>query len=125
MGESNSRDSCMAAYRQEVRKLEKKFDAFKLHHIIQRDNKAVDALTRLGSSHDQPPLGVFVQDLIKPSIRLKECSPVIVVGTLLGEGGLAPTPETSLGIPTGPAGQTQVPGLEIAAITGPSSSETN
>jgi ribonuclease HI len=30
MGESNCRDSCMVAYRQEVRKLEKKFDGFKL-----------------------------------------------------------------------------------------------
>jgi ribonuclease HI len=34
MGESNCRDSCMVAYRQEVRKLEEKFDGFKLHHIL-------------------------------------------------------------------------------------------
>jgi hypothetical protein len=33
MGESNYHDSCMAAYRQEVRKLEEKFDGFELHHI--------------------------------------------------------------------------------------------
>jgi ribonuclease HI len=35
MGESNCRDSCMAAYQQEVRKLEEKFDGFKLHHTLQ------------------------------------------------------------------------------------------
>jgi hypothetical protein len=33
MGESNYHDSYMAAYRQEVRKLEEKFDGFELHHI--------------------------------------------------------------------------------------------
>jgi ribonuclease HI len=34
MGESNCHDSCMAAYRHEVRKLEEKFDGFELHHIL-------------------------------------------------------------------------------------------
>jgi ribonuclease HI len=74
MGESNYHDSCMAAYRQEVRKLEEKFDGFELHHILRWDNEAADALAQLGSSREQPPLGVFVQDLIKPSIQLKKDS---------------------------------------------------
>jgi ribonuclease HI len=34
MGESNYHDSRMAAYRQEVRKLQEKFDNFELHHIL-------------------------------------------------------------------------------------------
>jgi ribonuclease HI len=34
MGQSNCRDSRMAAYQQEVRKLEEKFDGFELHHIL-------------------------------------------------------------------------------------------
>jgi ribonuclease HI len=34
MGELNCHDSCMAAYRQEVRRLEEKFDGFELHHIL-------------------------------------------------------------------------------------------
>jgi ribonuclease HI len=34
MGESNRHDSRIVAYRQEVRKLEEKFDGFKLHHIL-------------------------------------------------------------------------------------------
>jgi ribonuclease HI len=34
MGESNYNDSHMAAYRQEVRGLDKKFNNFKLHHVL-------------------------------------------------------------------------------------------
>jgi hypothetical protein len=34
MGESNCHDSRMDAYRQEIRKLEEKFDGFELHHIL-------------------------------------------------------------------------------------------
>jgi ribonuclease HI len=34
MGESNYRDSRMAAYKQEIRKLEEKFNSFELHHIL-------------------------------------------------------------------------------------------
>jgi ribonuclease HI len=34
MGQSNRRDSRMAAYQQEVRKLEEMFDGFELHHIL-------------------------------------------------------------------------------------------
>jgi ribonuclease HI len=34
MGESNCRVSCMAIYRQEIRKLEDKLDCFELHHIL-------------------------------------------------------------------------------------------
>jgi ribonuclease HI len=34
MGELNCRDSRMAAYQQEVRRLEEKFNGFELHHIL-------------------------------------------------------------------------------------------
>jgi ribonuclease HI len=52
MGELNCHDSRMAAYHLEVRKLEEKFDGFKLHHIHRRDNEAIDALTCLESSRE-------------------------------------------------------------------------
>jgi hypothetical protein len=68
MGESNYRDSRMAAYQHEVRKLEHKFNDFELHHILQRDNEVVDALVWLGSSRESPPPDMFTQDLFKPSI---------------------------------------------------------
>jgi hypothetical protein len=58
-----------------------KFNSFELHHILQHDNAAADALTQLGSSHEQPPPGVFVQDLIKSSIRLDEDNSTPVLGT--------------------------------------------
>jgi ribonuclease HI len=72
MGESNCRDSHMAAYRQKVRKLEEKFNGFEVHHILRRDNEAADALTWLGLNHKPAPLGVFMRHLFKPSIRLEE-----------------------------------------------------
>jgi ribonuclease HI len=68
MAQSNCRDSHMVAHHQEITKHEEKFDAFELHHILRHDNEATDALTHLGCSHEKPPSGVFVHDLIKPSI---------------------------------------------------------
>jgi ribonuclease HI len=68
MGESNCRDSHMAAYQQEVRRLEEKFDGFEFHHILRRDNESADALAQLGSHRESPPPGMFRQDLFKPSI---------------------------------------------------------
>jgi ribonuclease HI len=59
MGESNYHDSCMAAYRKEIRKLKEKFNGFDLHHVLQRDNEVADALARLGSSHEPLPPGMF------------------------------------------------------------------
>jgi hypothetical protein len=64
----------MAAYRQEVRKLEEKVDGFELQHILRQDNEATDALNQLESSREPPPPGVFTQDLFKPSIRLRRIS---------------------------------------------------
>jgi hypothetical protein len=43
-------------------------DCFKLHHILRQDNEVADALSRFGSSREPPPLGVFTQDLIKPTL---------------------------------------------------------
>jgi ribonuclease HI len=72
MGELNYYDSHMAAYRQEIRRLEVKFNGFELLHILQWDNKATNVLALLGLGHESPPPGVFAQDLFKPSIRLEE-----------------------------------------------------
>jgi hypothetical protein len=71
-----------------------------------------------------------VQDLLKPSIRLKEDSPTyavqtlmgegglkLMLGTLLDEGGLAPTSEANLGTPARPIGHAQEPRIENVAIT--------
>jgi ribonuclease HI len=72
MGESNCHNSRMVMYRQEIRKLEEKFDGFELHHILRRDNEVGNALAWLRSSHEIAPPGVFAQHLFKPSIWLEE-----------------------------------------------------
>jgi hypothetical protein len=37
--------------------------------VVQDKNQAADELSKLGSSWAQVPHGVFVQDLVKPSIK--------------------------------------------------------
>jgi hypothetical protein len=138
MGESNYRDSCMVAYRQEVRRLEGKFNDFELHHILRRDNEAANALTRLRLSREPPPPGVFAQDLLKPSIRLKEDilvhsprtspdegSSVPAPGTPPGENSPAPASKASSGASTGPIKPSSGPEGEVAAVVRPPSPEAD
>jgi hypothetical protein len=59
----------MDAYVQEVRKLESNFSGLEVHHVLREHNVGVDILSKLGSTHAQVPLGVFVQGLKQPSIK--------------------------------------------------------
>jgi ribonuclease HI len=59
----------MDAYVQEVRKLENKFSGLEVHHVLREHNVGADTLSKLGSTHAQVPLGVFVQELKQPSIK--------------------------------------------------------
>jgi hypothetical protein len=61
----------MDAYCKEIRKLEGKFYGIEYSHVVWDKNQAADALSKLGSSRAQVPYGVFVQDLLKPSIKQK------------------------------------------------------
>ena len=45
MKESSCKSPLMAAYYQEVRKLEDKFQGIELHHVPQKDNDAAGFLT--------------------------------------------------------------------------------
>jgi hypothetical protein len=58
----------MDAYCLEVRKLENKFNGLEFHHIVCNNNVAADVLSKLGSTRDQVPAGVFVHELHAPSI---------------------------------------------------------
>jgi hypothetical protein len=40
--------------------------------VVQDKNQAADELSKLGSSRAKVPHGVFVQDLVKPSIKEEE-----------------------------------------------------
>jgi hypothetical protein len=53
-----------------VRKLEDHFEGQEFHHVSSDNNVAADVLSKLGSKRALVPVGVFVQDLRNPSIRL-------------------------------------------------------
>jgi hypothetical protein len=66
----------MDAYCKEIRKVEGKFYGIEYSHVVWDKNQAADALSKLGSSRAQVPHGIFVQDLLKPSIK-QEGDPVV------------------------------------------------
>jgi ribonuclease HI len=71
-----SNDS-MGKYCTTVQKLEDKFEGLEFHHVERDRNTIVDALSKLGSSQTQVPPGVFVQEVLHPSIsldRVEECN---------------------------------------------------
>jgi ribonuclease HI len=55
-----------------IRKLENKFYGLEFHHMVRADNEATDNLSKLGSTRAVIPHGVFVHDLVKPSIKEEE-----------------------------------------------------
>ena len=59
----------MDAYCAAIRKLEDKFYGIEYHHVVQADNQATDELSKLGSTQAEVPAGVFIQDLVTPSIK--------------------------------------------------------
>jgi ribonuclease HI len=59
----------MDAYCKEIQKLEGKFYGIKYTHVVWDKNQAADALSKLGSSRAQVSHGVFIQDLLKPSVK--------------------------------------------------------
>ena len=59
----------MDAYCVEIRKIEGKFYGIEYHHVVRDQNQLADHLSKLGSSRATIPSGVFVQDLLAPSIK--------------------------------------------------------
>ena len=59
----------MDAYCAEIRKLEGKFYSIEYHHVVRDQNQLTDHLFKIGSSRTTIPPGVFVQDLLVPSIK--------------------------------------------------------
>jgi ribonuclease HI len=71
-----SNDS-MGKYCTALRKLEDKFEGLEFHHVERDRNTTADALSKLGSSWTQVPPGVFIQEVMHPSISLdqvEECN---------------------------------------------------
>ncbi|XP_066373616.1 uncharacterized protein [Miscanthus floridulus] len=59
----------MDAYCAEIRKIEGKFYGIEYHHVLRDQNQPADQLSKIGSSRATAPPGVFVQDLLAPSIK--------------------------------------------------------
>jgi hypothetical protein len=59
----------MDAYCAQIRKLEGKFYGIDYRHVPHDTNQAADRLSKLGSSRAEVPAGVFVQNLMTPSIQ--------------------------------------------------------
>ena len=59
----------MDAYCAKIRKMEGKFYGIEYHHVVRDQNQLANHLSKLGSSHVMIPPGVFVQDLLAPSIK--------------------------------------------------------
>ena len=74
MKESSYKSPLMAAYYQEVRKIEDKFQGIELHHVPQKDNDAIDFLTKLAARRDPSPSRVFINDVQEPSAHILEGS---------------------------------------------------
>jgi len=58
----------MELYCKEIRKWEANFYGIEYIHVVQDKNQASDVLSKLGSSQALIQHGIFVQDLVKPSI---------------------------------------------------------
>ena len=62
----------MAAYCQEVCKLEDIFQGIELHHVPRKDNDAANFLTKLAARRVPSPDGVFINDHHEPSAHVLE-----------------------------------------------------
>ncbi|XP_066311078.1 uncharacterized protein [Miscanthus floridulus] len=69
MKESSCHDAKMAAYCQEVHRLEDKFDGLELNHIPRHLNEVADALAKATSGRELVPTDVFANDQHKPLVR--------------------------------------------------------
>ena len=72
MKDSTYKCPLMAAYCQEVRKLEDKFHGIELHHVPRKDNNVADFLRKLAARRDPSPSGVFINDVHELSARILE-----------------------------------------------------
>ena len=65
----------MDPYCRVIRKLEARFYGLEFHHIPRDDNVATDVLLKLGSKWALVPIGVFIQALNSPTVKIEEEPP--------------------------------------------------
>jgi len=59
----------MDAYVEEIRKLENKFSGLEIHHVDRNNNVGADVLSKLGSTREVVPPGVFLHELHHPLVK--------------------------------------------------------
>ena len=62
----------MDAFCSKIRKLEGKFYGIEYHHVVRDQNQVADQLSKLGSTRAKVLAGVFIQDLLTPSIKQEQ-----------------------------------------------------
>ena len=88
MKESSYHDAKMAAYYQEVRWLEDKFDGLKLNHVPRHLNEAADALAKAASDREPVRTSVFASDQHKSLVRYEEPEQASDGPPALGSGAI-------------------------------------
>jgi hypothetical protein len=68
MKESSYHNPKMAAYCQEVHKLEDKFNGLELNHIPRWLNEVADKLAKTASGQESVPADIFASDQHKPLV---------------------------------------------------------
>ena len=59
----------MGAYYTAIRKLKDKFYGIEYHHVVWANNQVANELSKLGSTQAEVLAGVFIEDLVTPSIK--------------------------------------------------------
>ena len=72
MGDCEATADNMIAYRNLYNILEGEFDGCELHHIARAHNTEADALANIGSTRGPIPLGVFLEQIDRRSIKPKK-----------------------------------------------------
>jgi ribonuclease HI len=70
------KDEHMAAYLEELRKMEKCFQGLELKHVPRGENAKADEIAKRASHHQAQPAGVFEERLFKPSASLSAFEPL-------------------------------------------------
>lgn len=73
-GDSDTKYSKMAAYRNAVLKISARFEGLEFHHVARERNQAADILARMGAKRYPVPPNTFLERLFKPSLVWRDGS---------------------------------------------------
>ncbi|XP_066311534.1 uncharacterized protein [Miscanthus floridulus] len=90
MKESSYNNAKIAAYCQEVRQLEDKFNGLKLNHIPRCLNEVADTLAKVASGRELVPMSIFASNQYKPSVYYEELEQTSDAPPALGSGANRP-----------------------------------